>query len=135
MEQPSAGLAPGLRATLQHAVMPSHLASCWGSGGVDVLATPQMIGWMEQAAVQAVDPHLPDGHCTVGGHVDVRHVAATLPGETVVIEARLVEVAGRRLVFALTAHDRAGLVGEGTHTRYVVRLAEFMARATARAAG
>jgi fluoroacetyl-CoA thioesterase len=132
MQERTPELAPGLEARLERQVVPEHLASRWGSGGVDVLATPQMIGWMEQAAVQAVDPLLPEGLCTVGAHLDVRHLAATRPGGTVTATARLVELEGRRLTFEVSADDEAGPIGQGTHTRYIVRLDEFMARADER---
>ncbi len=134
MQPQTPELAPGVEGTLLRRVAQEHLASRWGSGSVDVLATPQMIGWMEQAAVQAVDSLLPEGLCTVGAHLDVRHLAATPPGGKVTATARLVQVEGRRLTFEVSAHDDAGPIGEGTHIRYIVRLSEFMARAQERAA-
>ncbi len=128
-------LTVGLQAEMTLTVAPEHLASRWGSGGVDVLATPQMIGWMEQVAVRAVDHLLPAGYCSVGIHVDVRHLAATLPGHTVTARATLEEIDGRRLVFRVTAEDDAGPIGEGTHERMIVDLQRFMARAGTRAHG
>ncbi len=132
MQEQIPELIPGIEGRLQRQVVEEHLASRWGSGGVDVLATPQMIGWMEQAAVQAVDPLLPGGLCTVGAHLDVRHLAATPPGGSVTATALLIEIEGRRLTFQISAHDDAGPIGQGTHTRYIVRLDEFMARAQER---
>ncbi|MHB1317319.1 MAG: thioesterase family protein [Anaerolineae bacterium] len=125
-------LTAGLQAELTLTVAPEHLASRWGSGGVDVFATPQMIGLMEQAAVRAVDHLLPPGFCSVGTRLDVRHLAATLPGHTVTARATLEEIDGRRLVFRVTAEDAAGTIGEGTHERMIVALERFIMRAEAR---
>lgn len=128
-----AGLVPGLQAEAMLLVAPEHLASRWGSGGVEVLATPQMIGLMELAAVRAVDALLPEGYCTVGAQVSIRHVAATPLGGHVTARARLEQVDGRRLVFQVIAVDDSGLVGEGTHERYIVERERFVQRAVARA--
>ncbi|MFO7697091.1 MAG: thioesterase family protein [Anaerolineae bacterium] len=125
-------LTVGVQAEMTLAVAPEHLASRWGSGGVDVLATPQMIGWMEQVAVRAVDHLLPAGYSSVGIHVDVRHLAATLPGHSVTARATLEEIDGRRLVFRVIAEDDAGPIGEGTHERMIVDLQRFIGRAMAR---
>jgi predicted thioesterase len=39
--------------------------------------------------------------------------------------ARLVGVEGRRLKFAVEAHDEKEIVGDGTHERVVVNVARF----------
>jgi fluoroacetyl-CoA thioesterase len=134
MNVPTANLRVGLQAELTLLVSPEHLASRWGSGGVNVFATPHMIGLMEQTAVRAVDHLLPADYRTVGVHVDVRHLAATLPGHHVMARAVLEEIDGRRLVFRITAEDHAGLIGEGIHERFVVELQRFVSRAAERAA-
>jgi len=124
----------GLSSELTLLVAPEHLASRWGSGTPEVLATPQMIGLMEQAAVRAVDRLLPAGQCTVGSRIDVRHVAATPLGHHVTARATLEKVEGRLLTFRVTAEDSAGVVGEGVHERTIIDMARFIARTAARAA-
>jgi len=126
MDHLTESLSTGLQAELTLMVAPEHLASRWGSGGVEVLATPHMIGLMEQAAVRAVDRLLPAGYCTVGTHIDVRHLAATPIGHHVVARAELQEIHGRRLVFKVTAEDQAGPIGEGLHERTIVLLDRFI---------
>jgi len=111
-----------------------HTAARWGSGGLDVFATPCMVALMEGAALAAVDPLLPRGYCTVGARLDVRHLAATLVGRPVRARAELVEIDGRRLVFRVEASDDAGVIGEGNHERYIVDLARFMSKAATRGA-
>jgi fluoroacetyl-CoA thioesterase len=103
-----------------------------GSGNVSVLATPEMIRLMEQAAVQAVDPLLPEGYSTVGIHVHVNHLAATPLGMRVRVRAELQEVDGRKLTFRVQAFDEIEPVGEGTHQRMIVDLARFKQRLEAK---
>jgi predicted thioesterase len=109
------------------------LASAYGSGSVDVYATPAMIGLMEQAAVNAVDHLLPPGQSSVGTRVDVQHLAATPPGVEVHARAELTAVDGRRLTFRVEAFDRAEKIGSGTHERVIVDLARLLERAQAKA--
>jgi fluoroacetyl-CoA thioesterase len=90
-----------------------------------VFGTPMMILAMETAANEAVRPYLPPGWATVGSEVNVRHLAPTPMGRIVVVTARVVEVAGRTLTFAVEAHDGVRKVGEGTHRRGAVNLESF----------
>ena len=133
MENLTENLSVGLQSELTLLVSPEHLASRWGSGGVNVFATPHMVGLMEQASVRAVDRHLPSGYRTVGVHVDVRHMAATPMGHHVTARATLQEIDGRRLVFHVVAEDAAGTIGEGTLERMIVDLQRFITRAMSRA--
>jgi predicted thioesterase len=118
-------LRPGLKGEVELVVEPDHTARHLGSGGVEVLATPQMILLMEIAGVKAVDPLLPEGYRTVGMHLDVRHMAPTPVGMKVVVTAELLEVDGRRLTFEVQARDAEELVGEGKHQRYIIDVDRF----------
>ena len=110
-------------------VAEEHTAKHLGSGGVKVLATPQMVLLMERASVAAVDHFLPSGYCTVGAHLDVRHLSPTPVGVGVRAVAELLQVDGRRLTFCVEAYEElAGgeqLVGEGTHLRAIISLQRF----------
>jgi fluoroacetyl-CoA thioesterase len=108
------------------------LASSVGSGGLDVFSTPALIALMENAARSAVESLLPSDQTTVGVRVDVRHLAASPPGEQIRARAELIEVDGRRLVFHVEAFDSHEKVGEGTHERMVVDPARLLARAQAK---
>lgn len=105
-----------------------------GSGSVPVFATPMLVALMENAAINALREHLPEGQTTVGTKVDVAHTAATPIGMTVTARAELVGVDGRRLTFTVTAEDEAGPVGQGTHERFVVNLETFLDRVRSRQA-
>ena len=97
-----------------------------GSGLVDVFATPMMVALIEQTCLESVLPHLDEGQGTVGTLVNVSHVSATPIGMRVWCESELTEVDRRRLVFKVKAYDEAGLIGEGTHERFVIDSARFM---------
>ncbi|MBN1658015.1 MAG: thioesterase family protein [Anaerolineae bacterium] len=125
---------PGLTGEVRLTVAREHTARHLGSGGVEVLATPQMVLLMERAGVAAVDHLLPEGYRTVGVHLDVRHLAPTPVGFEVVATATLLEVDGRRLTFAVTVHDGQEVVGEGTHHRFIIDVAEFGTRVERKAA-
>jgi len=96
-----------------------------------VFGTPMMILTMEIASGQTVAAHLPPGWATVGSEVNVRHLAPTPMGRTVTAMARVVEVSGRSLLFAVEAHDGVRKVGEGTHRRGAVNLESFAKRLAA----
>jgi predicted thioesterase len=133
----SEAIQPGLKGEVRLVVAEEHTAQHLGSGGVKVLATPQMVLLMEQAGVAAIDPLLPEGYCTVGHHLDVRHLAPTPVGFEMRATAELIEVDGRRLVFRVEvyeesagpAHSRSAgeeqLVGEGTHERAIINMQRF----------
>jgi fluoroacetyl-CoA thioesterase len=96
-----------------------------------VFSTPMMILAMELASVAAAAPHLPEGWATVGSEVNVRHLAPTPVGRTVVAIARVVEVSGRSILFEVEAHDGVRKIGEGTHRRAAVNLESFAKRLAA----
>ena len=127
-------LEPGLTNEVRREVTEEITARAMGSGGVRVLGTPALLMLMEQAALQAVEGHLEAGQTTVGTHLDVRHLAATPVGMTVTVRARLVAVDGRRISFAVEAEDEREPVGKGTHERFVVDTARFLARVSDKAA-
>jgi fluoroacetyl-CoA thioesterase len=127
------GIQPGLKGTVRLVVAEEHTAKHLGSGGVYVLATPQMVLLMERAGVAAIDHLLPEGYLTVGAHLDVRHLAPTPVGFEVVATAELIAVEGRRLTFRVQVHDEVELVGDGTHERAIISRQEFGERVAQKA--
>lgn len=112
----------------------SHLASAFGSGLVEVLATPVLVGFCEECARRLVEPGLEPGQKTVGASICLEHVAATPPGLAVTVRAELTEVDGRRLTFRIEARDDVEVVGRATHVRYVIDAARFEAKVAGKAA-
>jgi fluoroacetyl-CoA thioesterase len=93
-----------------------------------MFATGNMIVLMEWTCMQLLAPHLDPGEGSVGVHVDVSHLAATLPGMTVTVDAECTEARHRKVAFKVRAHDGIDVIGEGRHERAVVAWDAFNAR-------
>ena len=126
-------LEKGLKLSLSTTVTEDKTARAMGSGTLDVFATPAMIALMEKTAYKAVQDALDESCGSVGTYIGVKHIAATPLGMTVTCEAELVEIDNRHLVFTVKAYDEAGLIGEGSHERFIVQNEKFMARTNAKA--
>ena len=101
-----------------------------------VFATGFMVGLLEWCCLELVKPYIEwPNEQTVGTHVDFSHTAATPPGFTVTVKARLEEVDGRRLVFSVSAHDGVDTISTGRHERYIIDKPKFDARLAQKAAG
>ncbi|MFR4350235.1 MAG: thioesterase family protein [Roseburia sp.] len=109
-------------------------AEAMGSGLLPVYATPAMIALMEHTASNSVAGELEEGQGTVGTLLHVKHVSATPVGMQVTCEAKLVEIDRKRLVFEVKAFDEAGLIGEGTHERFIIEREKFMEKAESKKA-
>ena len=115
----------GLSGSSTIVVGPEHTAPRVGSGRVAVLATPVMINVIEAAALACVEDLLPEGHQSLGIHLDVRHFAATPVGMRLTATAELTGVEGRTLTFRVEARDDREVVGDGTHQRVAVNVTKF----------
>ena len=94
-----------------------------------VFATGFLVGLLEWACIKAINPHLDwPREQTVGTHIDVSHEAATPPGLEVTATVELLEVTGRKLVFAVKAHDGVELISQGRHERFVIDKEKFDAK-------
>ena len=122
-------IAVGAKGRAETVVTEQNTAAAVGSGLVPVFATPYMIALMENAAVNALTPYMEENQGTVGTHLDVSHDAATPIGMKVWAEAELTAVDGKALTFAVTAYDEAGVIGKGTHNRFVITVDRFLAKA------
>ena len=95
----------------------------------EVFATGFMVGLVEWACIDAINPHLDwPAEQSVGTHVDLSHSAATPPGLTVTVTGRLASVEGRKLVFEVSAHDGVDTICVGRHERVVIDVARFNER-------
>lgn len=119
----------GLTYTSKVVVDTTNTAVALGSGTVSVFATPAMIALMENAAMNAVSSHLPDGCDTVGTEIYTTHIKATPVGAEVQAIATLVKIEGRKLHFEVAARDsRCGEIGRGSHTRVLVETEKFLSK-------
>ena len=95
----------------------------------EVFATGFLVGLLEWACIKAINPHLDWPHeQTVGTHIDVSHDAATPTGFEVTARVELIAVEGKKLVFAVEAHDGIELISRGKHERFVINKEKFDSR-------
>jgi fluoroacetyl-CoA thioesterase len=119
-------LEPGLSAAFRYTVTHADTAVAVGSGEVPVLASPRVLALAEQATVAAVAGALETGATSVGTRVELDHLAPSLVGANLEVEAVLERVAGRRLRFAVRLRDGARPVASGHVIRVVVDTAAFL---------
>ena len=111
----------GQEATLEVEVTQELTTNRMGRAGADVLSTPHLLGLMENASIQATDPHLPDGYTTVGYAVDgLRHIAPTNVGGKVTVRSVLTEVDRNRLTYEIEAREGDKQIGRAVHKRAVI---------------
>lgn len=123
----------GMKGSIEKTVDGSMSAKTWGSGALDVYATPCMIALAEETAWKSVQDGLEPGQGTVGTKLDIAHIAATPIGMRVCCVTELIAIDRRRLVFSVTVCDEAGKIAEGTHERFVVDNERFQQKADAKA--
>lgn len=121
-------LEKGLAAVSRTVVTHDNTAAAMGSGDMEVFATPAMIALMENAAMLAVAGALPEGATTVGAEMNTSHIKPSGLGTEIIASAVVTEVDGRKITFTVGARDAEGLIGEGTHVRFVVDRARFLAK-------
>lgn len=119
-------ITPNIQGEQVRIVTQKDTASAYGSGHVDVLATPAMVALMEMTARDSVQHLLPEGHTTVGTEVNIKHMRPSAVGHEVRCESKVVEVSGQKILFELQVWDDSILVGHGSHTRAIVDLERFM---------
>ena len=118
----------GLQYTSTLTVDNAHSAMAMGSGDMPVLATPAMVALMENAAMMAVAPHLPEGATTVGGQISTSHLRPSGMVAVVTATATLEKIEGKKLFCRVEAHQGETLIGEGTHLRFIVDREKFMSK-------
>lgn len=99
----------------------------------EVFATGFLVGLLEWACIKAINSHLDwPTEQTVGTYINVTHQAATPPGLEVTAIVELIIVEGRKLIFAVEAHDGIDLISKGQHERYVINNEKFNAKIRAK---
>ena len=95
----------------------------------EVFATGFLVGFLEWACIKAINPHLDwPKEQTVGTHINVSHEAATPVGLEVTASVELIAVEGRKLTFAVEAHDGIDLISKGRHERFIINKSKFDAK-------
>lgn len=118
----------GMKIRVEEVVTEQNTAICAGSGTLPVFATPFMCALMEKAAWMAITPALNEGDSSVGTKLNISHLSATPIGLKVWAESEVTAVDGKRIEFKVTAGDEKGIIGEGTHERFIVTDERFLAK-------
>lgn len=118
----------GIKGRAEAMVVFENTAAAVGSGLVPVFSTPSMIALMENSAVNAVTPFLPEGEGSVGTFLNITHDAATPIGMKVWAECELTALNGKALTFTVTAYDEKGVIGKGTHGRFIINVPKFLSK-------
>ena len=110
----------GLAGTYSVVVADEHVPAHLRGTNAEVVATPELVRFMERAAMDALAEHLSPEQTSVGTKVALTHMAGTPKGMRVEVRARLIEREGRRCVFQVEIHDEVELVARGTNERFIV---------------
>lgn len=119
----------GIKGHQELTVTAANVATNVGSGRVQVFATPMMIALMEKAAVLSIEPFLDEGQSSVGTQISISHCSATPMGMKVWAESEVIAVDRRKVTFSVKAYDERGLIGEGTHERFIIDIDRFQSKA------
>lgn len=125
-------LTAGIKGKATLNVSDNELAVNVGSGSLEVFATPVMVMLMEKASCSCVASYMENDEATVGTELNVKHLSASPVGSDIRAESELIEANGRELVFSVKAYDNSGLIGEGTHKRFLVFGGRFTEKAKAK---
>ena len=99
-----------------------------------VYATPSMVLDIEYTARNWLMEYLDEGEDTVGTHVSVDHLAATVEGDSIEVTITVTEVNGRAITMSAQIKDSLEEVGKGVHNRFVVDKAKTFERLEAKRA-
>lgn len=122
-------LKTGIKGKEEIIVNENHSAESLESGTLKVFGSPAMIALMEKTAWKSVQDYLEEGQGSVGTSLEIKHVSATPLGIKVYCESELTGIDGKKLIFSVKAHDETGLIGEGTHERFIVNNEKFQKKA------
>lgn len=119
----------GLKGRADTVVNDLNTAQAACSGALPVFGTPFMCALMENASWTSIQPYLAENESTVGTKLEVDHLSATPVGMKVWAESEVIAVEGRKIVLKVAAYDEAGLIGQGTHERFVIAADRFLSKA------
>ena len=125
-------LTIGQEHTVTRVVGEQDTAKARKSGLAEVLATPELVALMEQAALELAQQGLEEGFSTVGTEISTTHSAPTPVGMEIRAKAILTEIDRRKLSFHIEAYDEVEKIGQATHTRFIIDNEKFQQKAEAK---
>ena len=120
-------LKVGISTTVNIAIDRDRTIAFMGDEG-RVYATPSMVLDIEYVARDWLMEFLDETEDTVGTHVAIDHIGATVEGDNVEIEISINEINGRSINMITSVKDSLEQVGKGVHNRFVVDKEKTFAR-------
>jgi fluoroacetyl-CoA thioesterase len=99
--------------------------------GENVFSTPSMISEMEETCRLLLKEQFlnnNDQWDSVGTIVDIKHLAATPVGAEITLNAEIIKIDERRILFKVSAKDKVETIGEGLHERFIINIPRFRER-------
>jgi len=118
----------GLTGELAFQIEPQHAIDFATDGMPAVLSTPNLVGFLERTAWEAMTGRLDDNERSVGTEIELRHLAPTPVGQTIHCTARVIHAEDREVTFQISARDERELIARGLHKRAVIRVESFSRR-------
>ena len=108
-------------------VKENNTAKNMGSGDLDVLATPSLVAFMENAAKEYLNTFLPEALGSVGSNININHIAPTLVGKEITVQGKITEIIKEKIIiFSLEAYEQDKKIGDATHTRVIINNEKFL---------
>ena len=115
--------------TKEFTVTNSDSAKSVGSGGMEVLASPTIVAWVENTTYEFIENNLDPEFTSVGVQFELFHNAPTLIDTKVTIEVKVIESSRNKVKVEFKVSDNYEEVAIGTHTRVVVNKEKFLSKA------
>ena len=113
----------------KYTVAENNTAKNMGSGDLDVLATPSLVAFMENAAKNYLNTFLTDDIGSVGSNININHLAPTLVGKEITVQGQITEIIKEKIViFSLEAFEADKKIGDATHTRVIINNEKFLSK-------
>ena len=115
----------------QYTVTENNTAKFMGSGDLDVLATPSLVAFMENAAKNYLNSFLTEDLGSVGSNININHIAPTLVCKKIIITGKITKVIKDKIIiFSLEAFENNKKIGDAEHTRVIINNEKFISKLT-----
>ena len=110
-------------------VQDNNTAKFMGSGDLEVLATPSLVAFMENAAKNYLNTFLSDELGSVGSNININHLAPTLVGKKITVQGKITEIIKEKIIiFSIEAYEQDKKIGDATHTRVIINNEKFLSK-------
>ena len=111
----------------KYTILEENSAKNMGSGDLDVLSTPSLVAFMENAAKNYLNEFLPEEMGSVGSNINIAHIAPTLIGNSITVRGKITEVIKEKIIkFSIEAYEKDKKIGEAEHTRVIINNTKFL---------